>query len=70
MKNTSIKSLSVAAALMGAVGMAAALAPVEAIANNVLHLLEKGADPAFIGGVVAGERESDLEEWESDGSSL
>ncbi len=34
MKNTSIKSLSVAAALMGAVGMAAALAPVEAVAAD------------------------------------
>lgn len=34
MKNTSIKSLSVAAALMGAVGMAAALAPVDATAAD------------------------------------
>jgi len=34
MKNTSIKSLSVAAALMGAVGMAAALAPVQAVAAD------------------------------------
>lgn len=34
MKNSSIKSLSVAAALMGAVGMAAALAPVDANAAD------------------------------------